>query len=99
MRPLSTVVFLFLRPWHLCLAGVLLLALHLGLDTHESLVFDLQEFLVHLTESDTNPSLRGHTTGSVSPDCFVILRSPSYFARSSFPFITFHFPFLPFPRH
>ena len=69
----------------------LLLVLHLGLDTHESLVADMQEFLVHLTDSEAKPSLRG-APWALSPQIALSYSGPFLFCQVFFPV-----PYLPFP--
>ena len=62
-----------------------------------SRMYDLGQFLVHLTDADTN-SPGGCAIISVSPDIyfffFVMLRVSSYFAKPSFLSTTFHSLFL-----
>lgn len=61
--------FVSLHALHLMLGWVLLLALQLGLGTHESLILGTGEFFVHLVDSDTS-STGGCTIISVTPDFF-----------------------------
>lgn len=91
--------FVSLHALHLMLGWVLLLALQLGLGTHESLVVGTGEFFVHLVDSDTS-STGGCTIISVTPDFFLsdsrLLSTLPTLLSHPLPSIPhFYFPFCP----